>query len=60
MRPDPTARVAIALRNLDSRPTGCPDYAHRQSIRVALARAGVETTAADAPRVAREFLGVLQ
>ena len=60
MRPDPTARVAIALRNLDGRPDGCPDYAHRQSIRVALSRAGVETTAAEAPRVAREFLGVLQ
>lgn len=60
MRPDPTARVAIALRNLDGRADGCPDYAHRQSIRVALQRAGVETTAADAARVAREFLGVLQ
>ena len=56
----PRARVVAALRQHDQRPAGCPDYAHRQSIRVALHRAGVETTAAEAPCVAREFLGVLQ
>lgn len=56
----PRARVVQALRKLDERPDGCPDYAHRQSVRVALSRVGIETTAADAPRVAREWLGVLQ
>ena len=56
----PRARVVAALRNLDGRPAGCPDYAHRQSIRVALSRVGVETTAADAARVARQWLGVLR
>jgi len=56
----PRARVVAALRNLDQRPDGCPDYAHRQTLRIALQRVGVETTARDAARVAREFLGVLQ
>jgi hypothetical protein len=56
----PRARVVAALRSHDQRPDGCPSYAHRQSIRMALQKVGVETTARDAARVAREFLGVLQ
>lgn len=56
----PRARVVAALRKLDERPNGCPDYAHLQALRIALLKTGVETTARDAARVAREWLGVLQ
>lgn len=56
----PRARVVAALRSHDQRPAGCPSYAHRQVIRTALMLVGVTTTPADAARVAREFLGVLQ
>lgn len=54
----PRARVIEALRAYDTRPAGCPDYAHRVVVRDALRAARVPAETIDAVAVARRFIGL--
>ena len=60
----PRARLLRALRDLDRLPAdqqaSSGAYAHRVVVRDALALCGHRTSAAEAVREARRFLGVLQ
>lgn len=55
-----TGRYAVieALRQYDNRPAGCPDFAHRVTLRDALAACRVPASPTDAVFRAREFLGL--
>jgi hypothetical protein len=48
--------VLQALRALDARPAGCPDFAHRVVLHLALSKAGVASTPATAVAIARDLV----
>ncbi len=49
-------RILNALRALDQRPAGCPDFAHRMTLHLALAKHGVQSTPGTAVAIARDLV----
>jgi hypothetical protein len=48
--------VLQALRALDQRPAGCPDFAHRMTLHLALLKRGVQSTPGTAVAIARDLV----
>ena len=48
--------ILTALRALDHRPAGCPDFAHRVVLHLALLKQGVASTPATAVSIARDLV----
>ena len=50
-------RILTALRALDARPAGCPDFAHRVVLHLAILKQGVASTPGTAVSIARDLVG---